>query len=88
MRGVVVIPNSGSMCAAIQRFDDFIMVVEPPEGCRLNFLDSVELEAFGSASQLRLRNLTTDVQMEVLVRKIDIDLPWEEKMELWGKRTE
>ncbi len=30
MKGVVVIPNVGSACAAIQRMDDFIMVVEPP----------------------------------------------------------
>jgi hypothetical protein len=88
MRGVVVIPNVGSRCAAIQRMDDFIMVVEPPSGTTLNFLDSVELMETGSNSAIRVRNLTTGTQVEVIVHKIDIDLPWEEKMELWGKKTQ
>lgn len=88
MRGVVVIPNVGSRCAAIQRMDDFIMVVEPPPGSILNFLDSVELMETVSKSTILVRNLTTGTHVEVIVQKIDIDLPWEEKMELWGKKTQ
>jgi hypothetical protein len=87
MKGVVVIPNVGSVCAAIQRMDDFIMVVEPPSGTVLNFLDSVELMDTASNSTILVRNLTSGSQVEVIVRKIDVDLPWEEKMALWGKKT-
>lgn len=87
MKGVVVIPNVGSACAAIQRMDDFIMVVEPPPGVVLSFLDSVELIDTPTNSTILVRNLTSGSQVEVTVRKIDTDLPWEEKMALWGKEV-
>jgi hypothetical protein len=87
MRGVVVIPNEGSGCAAIQRTDGFIVVVEPPPDLHLDFLDTVDVGDVQPGARLRLFNLTQDLWMDVGVRKIDVDLPWEEKMAMLGKRT-
>lgn len=88
MRGVVVIPNGRNPYAVIDRNDCFIMVVEPLDGARLDFLDVVEIGNIEAGSRAKVKNLTTEAVVEVIVRKVDVDISWEEKMALWGKRTE
>lgn len=87
MKGVVVIPNSRTGCAVIQRDDDFIMVVELLDGGQLGFLDVVELGDIKADSKMSLKNRTSEAIVEVNVLRIDSDLTWEEKMALWGKKV-
>jgi hypothetical protein len=88
MRGVVVIPNGRNPYAVIDRNDCFIMVVEPLDGGRLDFLDVVEVGDIEAESRAKITNFTTEAVIEVIVRKVDVDITWEEKMALWGKETE
>jgi isopentenyl phosphate kinase len=85
MKGVVVIPNAGTSCAAIQRDDGFLMVVEPLAGACLEFMVPVELGDIQIDQKMHLKILVTDEMMEVLVKRIDLDISWEDKMALLGK---
>ncbi len=85
MKGVIVIPNMATPSAVIERSDGLFMIVEPMHGSRLALMDVVEMADIPSEPRMRLKNLTTEVILEVLVQKVDLDLSWEEKMSLLGK---
>ena len=87
MNGVVVIPNGSHPCAVIERRDNFIMVVEPLNGGRLELMDVVEVGDLQAELKMTLQNLTAEVPVEVLVRRVGVDLSWEEKLNLRGEQA-
>jgi hypothetical protein len=87
MKGIVVIPNDGTPNAVIQRSDGLLMVVEPLNKCRLALMDSVEIGDIKGGFEMEIKNLTTECKLIVVVKKINFDLSWEEKMNLLGKKV-